>query len=99
MRHAAHQWASSWGVPGRVEDCGNKIEVREARAGRGFVRHEDVRLLGVRRGAVAKRRETDSSEVPMCEADTMQVLQTLGRPMQLSSHFSRTSGRGSEVTH
>jgi len=35
----------------------------------------------------------------VCETGTMEILQTLGRPMQLLSHFSDESGGRSEVTH
>jgi hypothetical protein len=45
------------------------------------------------------RRDTDPFEVPVCEIDIMEVLQTLGCPMQLLSHLSEGSGGGSKVTH
>lgn len=37
------------------------------------------------KGTGHRRRNTDSFEIPVCEIDTMQVLQTLGCPVQLFS--------------
>jgi len=76
-----------------VGNCGDKIEVSEAGARRGVVGYENVRLLNVRNGTVAKKKDTDPFEVPMYNVGTMEVLQTLSRPVQLSSQFNDGSGR------
>jgi len=86
-------------VLARVGDRGGKIEVRETGTRRGVVGHEDIRLLSVTKGLVAKHRNTDPFEVPMREIDTMQIHQTLGCAVQLLLDFSEGSGEESEVTH
>ena len=62
----------------RVEDRSNEIKVREAGTRRGTVGHEDVRLLNVKSESVTKRGDTDPFEVTVCEADTVEVPETLG---------------------
>ena len=55
--------------------------------------------MNLNNGSVAKWRETDPFEVPMCETGTMEVPQTLGCFVQLSSRFSDGSGGGSEAAY
>jgi len=66
---------------------------------RSVVGDEDVRLLNVKKGPVAKWRDTDPFQVPMRKIGIMEVLQTLGRAVQLSLDFSGGGGGDSEVTH
>ena len=64
---------------------------RQARGGLSF----DIRMLdylNVKNESVAKRRGTDAFEVPVCESGAVQIFQTLGRPIELSSRFSGGSG-------
>ena len=50
-------------------------------------------------GIDRRRKNTDPFEITVCEMDTMEVLQALGCPVQLSPMLSEGSGVGSEVTH
>jgi len=42
-------------------------------------------------GSIMKRGDTDPSEVPVCKTDPVEVFQTLGCPVELSSYFSKGS--------
>lgn len=48
---------------------------------------------------VARWRDTDPFQIPMRNLAAMEILQTLGCPIQLSWDFNGGSGRKSEVTY
>jgi len=75
-----------------IGDRRHETEVRKAGTRRAVIGHEDIRLLHVKNGTVAKRRGTDAFEATVCKTDAVEIFQTLGCPIQLSSHFSKGSG-------
>ena len=82
-----------------VDGHGHKTKVRKAGTRRDVIGHKDVRLLNVKTRNRSQSEETDSFEIPVCETGTMEVLQSLGCPVQLPSHYNGGSGRWSEVTY
>ena len=79
--------------------CGHKTEVREAGTGRDIVGYEDVRLSNFKKGSVTKLGDTDTFEIPVYEMSIVKVPQTLGRVVQLLSHFSGGSSREVKTTN
>jgi hypothetical protein len=70
------------------------IKPKSARQARGGV-SLDIRIFACwmsKKGIGHERRDTDPFEVPVCEIDIVEVLQTLGCPVQLLSHLSEGSG-------
>ena len=44
-------------------------------------------------------KDTDSFEIPVCETGAMEILQTLGCPVQLFPHFSEETSGKSDATY
>jgi len=62
----------------------------------------EMRILacGTSKGrSVAKRRNTDPFQIPVCDLAAMEVLQTLGCLAQLLSHVSGGSGIETAEAH
>ena len=45
-------------------------------------------------GSIMERRGTDPFEIPVCNTDPVEIFQTLGCPVQLSSYFSKGNSVG-----
>jgi len=62
----------------------------------------DMRIFACRmleKGIGRVQKDTDSFKIPVCEIGTMNVFQTLRRPVQLVPRFSEGSDGESEVTY